>query len=160
MEQASRRVADRVEDHLAEAERVVASFEARLALGLVDAEQPAAVAAALLAELAPRPEVTELSLTYGRALGYYAKGDAGHEPGELRLAPEGRGQVAAIRSGGALLVRQVLETGGAWRAETRPATGGATARAAAADPTAHDTFVTPARQDQRGHTDWSDLSFA
>src|SRR5947207_2962955 len=112
MERASRRVTDQIEAHLGEAERVVGSFEARLGAHLVQPKDPLDVQRALVAEMvtsaasdraAARASVSEVSFTYGRADGYH--------DGQLRLRPEGRGQVTVSRDGGVLWGRRVFQSG-------------------------------------------------
>jgi adenylate cyclase len=149
MEQAALRVTGAVEDHLAEAERVLASFEARRGLRVE-------LGAALAAELGPHPQVAAIALTYGKALGYW---DEGEHAGELHLAPDERGEVAVIRTGDQLVVRRVFaDKAGKWRAERRSAGGALLGVDEAEDPTAALTFVSPARRDQRNRALWSDLS--
>src|SRR4051812_33650407 len=63
MERASQRFTGQISDHLREAEQVVASFEARLAAGLVQADDPTDLMRALVGEVAPHPDVAEISFT-------------------------------------------------------------------------------------------------
>jgi len=149
MERASARVTDQIEEHLREAERVVTSFEARLTVGLVQVNAPADLERALVAELAPHPDVTEVSFTYARSTGPH--------DGELTLAPDGRGQVTVARQGAALSARRVSGAGGSFTAERRTLWGGEVQREAASDPTAADTFTGPLGAEARGKTLWSDL---
>ena len=166
MRQSSRRVAERVEGHLGDAERLLASLESAARLGVLTAEtgEPALVGA-----LGGHPQVTDVTFTYGRAIGVYEADEAPHEAGELRLAPGESGQVSVTRVStddvGGLVVRRILPSADGWRAlETRIADDGTRMPAgdgpvAARDPTTHPTFTTPSRPAFRGRALWSDLAF-
>jgi adenylate cyclase len=151
----SQRVSDAIEDHLREAERVVAAFEARAAEGLVRVDEPAGALTGLLSELAGHPEVSALSLTHGQADGFFMRDEAGHEAGEARLQQAGRWQVSVARAAGGRTTTVVSGAGQGWQARVQRA-GMATVQAAT-DPTLDPTFVTPARAEWRGRTLWSDL---
>jgi adenylate cyclase len=135
----SQRVSEAIENHLAEAERVIAALEAKVGAGLVTVGDPPRALAALQAELAGHPDVSTLSLTHARPDGSYERDEGPHRAGELRLRAEDRWQVSAARS-----ITGVTTTA------VTPAQSGV-------DPTAEDTFVSPARPDQKGRTLWSDL---
>jgi adenylate cyclase len=134
----SQRVSDAIENHLAEAEHVVDAFEAKVAAGLVTIDNPAAATRALRTELVGHPDVSALSLTRGVADGVYDRREGERHPGDVRLRPEGRWQVLVVQAGG-------VTTATTTRADDT------------VDPTTEDTFVTPARPDQKGRTSWSDL---
>jgi adenylate cyclase len=93
-----------------------------------------------------------VSFTFARGRGY--------EDGELRLAPDGRGQVTVLRQGDALVGRRIFLLDGQWQSEQRTLWGGAVTVAPASDPTELDTFTGPAGQAARGRMLWSDLFFA
>jgi adenylate cyclase len=154
----SRRVSDALEDHLADAERVIAAFEAKRAAGLVSIDDPQEAGAALLAELTGRERISALSLTRAQTDGIYAAGGDGHDPGDARLARRGRWQVSVARGARAPAVMTVTEDGDHWEARER--IGQTTIVGEASDPTAHATFTSPSRPDQKGRTLWSDLSSA
>jgi adenylate cyclase len=137
--ESSQRVSDAIQNHLAEAERVIAAFEAKVAGGLVSVGEPATAVTALRLELAGHPDVSALSLTRGQADGFYEKAQPGHKVGEVRLREAGRWRASVLR-----------RAGGISTAITIAAPGGV-------DPTQEDTFVSPARPDQKGRTLWSDL---
>ncbi len=158
MTEVSQRITDGIEDHLGEAERVVGSFEAELAAGLIQIDDPEAASAALLAELTRSDDVSALSLTRGESDGFYAAAEGDHEALEVRLLPRGRWQVSAARAAGGTRVTTIAGEGGRW--EARVLRGGSASVQPADDPTLHPTFVSPARADEKGHTLWSDLSFA
>lgn len=167
MRQASRRVTERTEGHLAEAERLLASFERQADLGIVDRARLETIEAALIGELASHPRVTEATLTYGRAIGVYAEHDGPHDAGELRMAPGESGQISIARVGAetdaGVLVRHTWQTGAAWKAEEHRLPYETTAHPAsppAIDPTTHATFTVPTRKDLRGRALWSDLSYS
>jgi len=166
MRHASRRVAERLEAHLGEAERLVTALEAQAALGLLTAEAADRV---LVGALGGQPHVADITFTFGRAIGTYAEDEALHETGDLRLDAAGSGQISVSRAAAdtdaGLLVRRVLPSPLGWRADEQwvagdgtrspvePVTGGA------ADPTTHPSFTTPSRPEFRGRALWSDLSF-
>jgi adenylate cyclase len=165
MEELSRRATDQIEDHLAEAERALAAVEAPLGWGVIDARAPAAIEASLLAALGGSSDVALVAFTGARAAGVFAADQDDHEAGELRLAPEGRFQVAVERDGGnAILVHATHAEAASFVTRTR--TLGARVGLApaaprpAADPTRHDTFTVPSRPDRRGQLLWSDLAYA
>jgi adenylate cyclase len=167
MGQASRRVNERIAGHLGEAERLLASFESEIALGLVAPERLETVEPALLAALTAYPHVTLVTFTWGRAEGSYAADEGEHEAGELRLAPEGRMQISVGREGapGAqeIVVRHAVFDGRAWRAAVRRVPADAEPRSdepPAVDPTAIATFTVASRPDNRGRALWSDLAYA
>jgi hypothetical protein len=60
MRQASRRVTERLDEHLGEAERLVAALESQAALGLVTMET---IEPVLLGALGGHPHVTDVTLT-------------------------------------------------------------------------------------------------
>jgi adenylate cyclase len=169
MRQASRRVTERLDEHLGEAERLVAALEAQAALGLIDMDT---IEPVLLGTLGGHPHVTDVTFTYGTALGTYARDEPPHDAGDLRIARAGAGQVSVSRAArdqdGALLLRRVRPDGAAWREEmvrvARDGTRTALAAAAAGavpplDPTTHPTFTTPSRPEYRDRALWSDLAF-
>jgi len=167
MTQASRRVTDRIEEHLGEAERLLESFEWQAALGLVDPARVETVEASLIGELASHSRVTEVTLTYGRAIGRHEHDEGPWEAGDLKLAPDQAGQLSVSRVGAesdaGVGVRRVWQTGGRWLAEERRLpyeTSPHPAEAPAIDPTTHATFTVPSREVHRGHALWSDLSYS
>ena len=160
MRQASARVTERIEDHLGEAERTVAGLESEAAAGLLT---PATSEAVLVDTLAAHADVTDVTFTWGSAIGVYEQDEGAHEAGDLRLAPKHTGQVSVARSGAALLVRRSVPHDEDWVVETRriPADDGPpAAEVAVPDPTLHPTFTVPSRPEEHGHALWSDLSYA
>jgi adenylate cyclase len=165
MAQASRRIAERLEGHLGEAERVVASIEEQLRLGVVSTAVPETIEPALIAALIAHEHVTEVTLTIGRAVGTYADRDGVHDPGDLRLADEGRAQVSVARQAPTpgIAVRRLAFEDGAWIATLRQLPSAEAVRdtaTAPADPTHHATFTVPARREFHGQALWSDLAYA
>ncbi|MBI2964504.1 MAG: adenylate/guanylate cyclase domain-containing protein [Deltaproteobacteria bacterium] len=167
MGQASRRVTERIEAHLSEAERLVESFEWQVDLGLVDTDRLATIESALIGELTSHPRVTEATLTYGRAVGVYEADDDPHDAGDLRLAPGRSGQVSVSRVGAesdaGVVVRRLRQSGRRWLAEERRLpyeTAPHPAAAPAIDPTVHATFTVPSRAEHRRRALWSDLSYS
>lgn len=159
MLEVSRRITLAIDGHLAEAEEVVGAFEATLSAGLLDLDGPEAARVALLAELTRHRAVGALSLTQGRFEGFYAQDDGEHEKGEARLQAAGRWQVSVARGAEGVTVSTTAGEGGRFETRVISAAGSSTVRRSD-DPTRHPTFVSPAREDERGHTLWSDLSFA
>jgi adenylate cyclase len=167
MTQASRRVTDRVEAHLGEAERLLDSFEWQATLGTIDTARTGSVEAALLGELASHPRVTEITLTFGRETGRYEHDEGPWEAGDLRLAPGEAEQVSVSRVGAesdaGANVRRVWQRGGRWVAEERRLpyeTSPHPVEAPFLDPTTHATFTVPSRAVHRGRALWSDLSYS
>jgi adenylate cyclase len=170
MRQASRRVTERLDDHLAEAERLVATIETQAALGLVTEDS---VESVLLGGLGGHPDVADVSLTYGRAVGTYDRDEPPHDAGDLRLAADGAGQVsiarATAREGGTMMIRRLTQAADGWRAvatwvapdgtRTVAETPPGVSPPIVADPTLHPTFTTPSRSEFRGRALWSDLAF-
>jgi adenylate cyclase len=167
MRQATRRVTERMEGHLGEAERLVESFAWQADLGLVDPNRLESVESALIGEITSHPQVTEVTFTYGRAVGRYEHDDGPHDAGDLKLASDGSGQVSVARVGAGsdagLVVRRVRQEGGRWLAEERRLpyeTSPHPAGPPAIDPTIHATFTVPSREEFRGRALWSDLSYS
>jgi adenylate cyclase len=167
MRQASRRVTERIEGHVGDAERLVESFAWQADLGLVDPGRLESVESALIGEITSHPQVTEVTLTYGRAVGRYEHDDGPHDAGDLKLSREGSGQVSVARVGAGsdagLVVRRQRQEGGRWLAEERRLpyeTSPHPAAPAAVDPTIHATFTVPSREEYRGRALWSDLSYS
>ncbi len=71
MGQAARRVTERIESHLGEAENLLASFDWQADLGLLDPGDLPSLEALLIGEVTSHPRVTEVTFTYGRAIGRY-----------------------------------------------------------------------------------------
>ena len=167
MRQASRRVTERIEGHLGEAERLLESFAWQADLGLVDPARLDTVESSLIGELTSHPQVTEVTLTYGRAVGRYEHDDGPHDAGDLKLAPDQSGQVSVARVGAGsdagVVVRRLWQVGSRWQAEERRLpyeTSPHTAAPPAVDPTIHATFTVPSREEHRGRALWSDLSYS
>jgi adenylate cyclase len=157
MGQASRQVTEAVQNHLAEAERVVGGFEAKLAQRLVDADDPTSASLALLSELAGRPDVSGITLTRAQADGFYEAATEGHDAGDARLSPGERWQASVMRSAGG--VSRAITTAHDGRWQQRTFAPGATAPLVsdASDPTDQFTFKSPASRAWRGRLLWSDL---
>ncbi len=167
MRQASRRVTERVEGHLGEAERLLESFAWQTDLGLVDPARLDTVESSLIGELTSHPQVTEVTLTYGRAVGRYEHDDGPHDAGDLKLSPDQSGQVSVARVGAGsdagVVVRRLWQVGSRWQAEERRLPYETSPHAAAppaVDPTIHATFTVPSREEHRGRALWSDLSYS
>ncbi|MEO7435124.1 MAG: adenylate/guanylate cyclase domain-containing protein, partial [Candidatus Binatia bacterium] len=168
MRQASRRVTERIDEHLGEAERLVAVLDAQAALGIVTTETAETV---VLGALGGHPHVTDVTLTYGQGIGTWDHDEPPHDAGDLRLAPTGAGQVSGSRptagQAGAVLIRRLGPTTEGWHATaTWVMPDGArvldppnAVRDATTDPTTHPTFTVPARPEFRGRALWSDLAF-
>lgn len=166
MRQASRRVAERLEEHLGEAERLVTALESDAGLGLLTADTADSV---LVGAVAAHPQVADVTFTYGRATGIQERDDPPHEAGDLRLEPAASGQVSVTRAASdtsaGLLVRRLTPSPRGWRAtEHWIASDGTRTSAdpapdAPMDPTTHPSFTTPSRPAFRGRALWSDLAF-
>lgn len=150
-ETASRRVALAVAASLGEAEEAVRSLERQIDAGVVRADDPLSVEAALLRPLLDDPHLAEVALTRGRT---------------VRRGPE---QVSVYRlPSGALETRRTREEGGRFVSDVRrrpsgvaTLTGAPFTRDAAAfdDPTRHATFETTAAPENAGRLLWSDLHY-
>lgn len=167
MGQASQRVTERIEGHLSEAERLLDSFDWQADLGLLDTARLETVESSLIGELTSHPRVTEVTLTYGRAIGVYERDDGPHDAGDLKLSPDQSGQVSVSRVGAGsdagVVVRHLWQVGGRWLAEEHRLpyeTSPHSAAAPAVDPTLHATFTVPSRTEHRGRALWSDLSYS
>lgn len=167
MGQASQRVTERIEGHLSEAERLLDSFDWQADLGLLDTARLETVESSLIGELTSHPRVTDVTLTYGRAIGVYERDDGPHDAGDLKLSPDQSGQVSVSRVGAGsdagVVVRHLWQVGGRWLAEEHRLpyeTSPHSAAAPAVDPTLHATFTVPSRTEHRGRALWSDLSYS
>jgi adenylate cyclase len=167
MAQASRRVTERIEAHLGEAENLLASFDWQADLGLLDPGDLPSLEASLVGEVTSHPRVTEVTLTYGQAIGRYERDEAPYDAGDLKLAPDQSGQVSISRVGAesdtGIVVRRAWQEGGRWHATERRLPYEITPHAAtppAVDPTAHATFTVPSLERHRGRALWSDLAYS
>jgi adenylate cyclase len=167
MAQASRRVTERIEAHLGEAENLLASFDWQADLGLLDPGNLPSLEASLIGEVTSHPRVTEVTLTYGQAIGRYERDEAPYDAGDLKLAPDQSGQVSVSRVGAesdtGISVRRAWQEGGRWLATQRRLPYEVTPHATTpppVDPTAHATFTVPSRERHRGRALWSDLSYS
>ncbi len=168
MRQASRRASERIDEHLGEAERLLAALESQTALGLVSTGTADDLEPVLLGALAGHPRVTDVTFTYGTALGTYEHDEAPHDAGDLRIAAASGGQVSVARASGTagLVLRRLRPGPEGWRATTTAiATDGTRTRLPSPadttpiDPTTHPTFTVPSRPEYRGRALWSDLAF-
>ncbi|HEX4417730.1 MAG TPA: adenylate/guanylate cyclase domain-containing protein [Kofleriaceae bacterium] len=171
---ASLRVQARIEGHLAEAEAAVAELERRLAAGDCAPGDPVAVESCLYAGAAANANLSEVTFTAARRVGFTAQGAP-------VLAPEGRWQVSVFRETAARDTRictRRTEPGaaGGFAATTRcrapervlldapaaptPAEIRSPVPATADDPTQHPTFQTPASRAVAAGLVWTDLSYA
>ena len=167
MGQAARRVTERIESHLAQAENLLASFDWQADLGLLEQGDLPSLEALLIGEVTSHPRVTEVTFTYGRAIGRYEAIDGPHDAGDLKLAPDQSGQVSVSRVGAesdtGIVVRRAWQEKGRWLATERRLPYETTPHSAtppAVDPTTHPTFTVPSLQRQRGRALWSDLSYS
>lgn len=169
MRQASLRVTERLDGHLGEAERLIAALESQATRGLIG---PDTIEPVLLGALGGPSPLTDVTFTYGTAVGTYERDEPPHDAGDLRLSRAGAGQVAVSRTATdgdeTLLLRRVRPGRDGWQAETiavgrdgtrtSPPTTPA-ADGSSPDPTRHPTFTTPSRPEFRGRALWSDLAF-
>ena len=95
MRQASRRITERLDAYLGDAEQVVTALESQAALGLL---KPDTIEPALLGALAGHPQITDVTLTYGAPIGVYERDEPPHDAGDLRLAPGRSGQLSVART--------------------------------------------------------------
>ena len=166
-DQASREIAGRIATFLEPAPETVAQFQREVSSGLVEARDPRSVEQALFKLLLANPNLGEVTLTYAERTGYDADGNA-----QLTATP--RGQITAARSIAAdgesqVWTRHIFQESGGFVSELRAPekraqflarppvreTGGVPD-----DPTAHLTFLTPAREGFRGRLLWSDLHWS
>jgi adenylate cyclase len=149
--QTSRHLVDRISRHLGQAEVAVSGIERRVQAGLVRPGDGQTVARMLLGELLENDALTELTVTHPA------------------------GQVSVYRGAEGVVLRTVDRQGSGWRARRgqlgangihagppgAPEVQTATEETGPVeDPTAHDTYRTPALPELRGRALWSDLSFA
>jgi adenylate cyclase len=159
---AARHVAELVRRELGIARDALEGVERRIHLGVVDANDSAAVEAALFAEVADRPRLAEATFTRATRRGF--DGD-----GYSVLLPE-RWQVSVFRppaGDGAIVTRRTRSEAGHFVADVRARAAGAPLLGAelvpageVPDPAKHRTFSTLASQALRGRTAWSDLHYS
>jgi adenylate cyclase len=163
-EQASREIGERIVRFLSTAPDTVAALQRQIKLGLVDSDDPKAVESALFMLLLGENNIGEITFTRAEQTGF-------DERGAIQLAETPRWQLSVVRSGtdrngeqlwsryvyqentNFVADRRVLEPGGSplFRRETK---------SAAADPTSHLTFTTPASKDFQDQLLWSDLHWS
>jgi len=163
---ASREIGERVTSFLARAPDAVEQFQQEVDQGLVDARDPQAVEPALLALLLSARDITEITLTYGKKMGFA-------EDGELQLAATPRGQVSVVRGlsdkeEARFWSRHVHQENGAFVADRRECEAASRfsmlplrrESGVISDPTSHATFTTPASKSFSGRLLWSDLHWS
>ena len=161
--QASSVISERITQFLNEAPETTWQFQREVEQGLLDPHDGHSVEPALISLLLADSDLGELTFTYGEELGFDASGD-------VKLAPEPRGQWSVIRLGeDRERCRHVYQEHGVFVADRRDL-GAKTAFASVPwmreaggdlpDPTTHLTFTTPARQDFHGRPLWSDLHWS
>ncbi|MBA3960418.1 MAG: hypothetical protein H0X40_00755 [Chthoniobacterales bacterium] len=164
---ASREISERVAGFLAKAPAAAAQFQEETDRGLVNAGDPLAVESALFVLLLSTPDISEATFTYGKQMGF-------DQNGLLQLAPAPRGQVSVVRASSSkdddrFWSRQLQQENGAFVADRRELNAGSSFSTAPLrresgekipDPTAHATFITPARKDFSGQLLWSDLHWS
>ncbi len=164
---ASREIGERVTSFLAKAPDAVEQFQREIDQGLMDARNLQAIEPALLALLLSTRDITEITLTYGKKMGF-------DEEGALQLAATPRGQMCAMRASSdkeedRFWSRHIYQENGAFVADRRECE--TTSRFSAvpprresgaviSDPTLHATFSTPARRNFSGRLLWSDLHWS
>jgi len=164
---ASREIGERVTSFLAKAPDAVKQFQEEVDQGLFDARDPQAIEPALLALLLSAVDITEITLTYGKRVGFA-------EDGALQLAATPRGQVSVVRGlsdkkEARFWSRHIHQENGVFvsdRRECEAASRFSTlpvrreSGAVISDPTSHATFTTPARENFSGRLLWSDLHWS
>jgi len=163
---ASQTIADRVRNYLSQAEGAWEKIENQIKHGTIDPQNPLSLESGLFSALLSDKNLAELTLTYGKPLGYDDKGF-------IQLAKNGRGQISAYRvlqetgsPENGLLTRSLHFDGQKFASELRrcppnenflsaPLTPEKNAHVA--DPTQHLTFKTPARLQHQKKLLWSDL---
>jgi adenylate cyclase len=162
---AGRRIEDRVNAHLAPAEQSLEALERDIRSGTVDASDRRSLEAALFSHVLNTPNLAELTLTRARRAGFA-------DDGAIVLEPAGREQISVYRvlEGGAdrLVTRVVSQAGAEWNVAVRDRRAGSglldtpmtSTKSAAADPTEHPTFATPASRALYGEVVWSDLHWS
>ena len=114
---------ERIESHLAQAESLLASFDWQADLGLLDPSDLPSLEASLIGEVTSHPRVTEVTFTYGHAIGRYEANDGPHDAGDLKMAPDQSGQVSVSRVGAesdtGIVVRRAWQEKGRWLATER-----------------------------------------
>jgi adenylate cyclase len=166
-DEASREIGERVTSFLAKAPDAVEQFQQEVDQGLVDARDPQAVEPALLALLLSARDITEITLTYGKEIGFA-------EDGALQLAATPRGQVSVVRAlsdkeEARFWSRHIHQENGAFVADRRECEASSRfstlplrreAGPVISDPTLHATFSTPASENFSGRLLWSDLHWS
>ena len=166
-ERASREIGERVAGFLSVAPNAVLQFQQQVSRGLVDGADLESIERALLALLLSKPDLGELTLTFGTKIGF-------DENGAMILAKSPRGQLSAVRAQDAsgsegIWYRQVYQENGKFFADRRvvppdkpfgPSPSRRDTGETVPDPTLHLTFITPAREDLYGQLLWSDLHWS
>jgi len=163
---ASKRVKERVERYLGQAETAVAALERDLRAGACPLAAADAIESCLFATAAENPNLSEVTFTHARRIGF---GD----DGEPRVAPEATWQTSVFRdrtAGGAqLCTRRTEREDGRFVARVRcrqpervllAAPEARRIEGEIADPAAHLTFTTLASRGRSGRLIWTDLSYS
>src|SRR5919201_2164099 len=158
---AARRIEAHVAVELSGAARAVSDVEAALRLGVLSADDPRGIEAALFEELLRNDHLSEVTFTRANRRGFDGDGGA-----LLDRSP--RWQVSLFRPGGPRIATRVTRSKGAGfvvELRDRPENGALDSvplveRGTGADPTSHLTFQTPASRAQDGIPVWTDLSWA
>jgi adenylate cyclase len=161
----SQRIGALVEDSLYEAQRCLEDLETRIRHGALDPGDRASVEAGLFAAVLANPQLSEVTLTRGRQLGF-------DEDGDIRLASEGGWQLSVVRLPGAadapLVTRYTFLERGAYARDLRRREPGVRLDAAPLrrqdgivdDPTEHATFRTTTSRRFHGQVLWTDLHYS
>jgi adenylate cyclase len=159
------RIVDQVSAYLNQAGTTAQDVERLVRLGVVRADDPAAVEAALFAQVASKPDLAEATFTRADIAGYAPSGDP-------LVVPARRVETSVLRvgDGGApiLLTRRVREQASTFAREERRRVAGGTldsvpfvhTSGVADDPTTSLTFQGAAHEANRGTVLWSDLHYS
>jgi len=173
--EASREIADRVMVYLSQAEQVLKQIEDQISHNTMNPHDTPSLESGLFSILLSNKNVAELTLTYGKMLGYDPEG-------KIRLTENGRGQLSVFRflygkgegrmekqsstSQDCLLTRRIYFEGRRCVSDLRDRPVDCKFSSAPLlrekdvcppDPTGHLTFTTPASRDYHGRLLWSDL---
>lgn len=163
---ASRELAEKVTSYLDLAQKIEDSFQDEINHQVFNPKDMIAVETTLFSSLLTNENLSEISFTYGEKTGYDAEGN-------ILLAPMGRGEMSLFRasseSSSPIDTRYTHEENGQWVVELRARSAqndlfstplSQEKTSAAADPTTHLTFMTPASKEYEGQNIWSDLHWS
>ena len=109
---ASRQLAEKVTDYLAQVQKIVDSFQADINHEVFNPKDPIALETFLFASILTNPHLSEISLTYGKKTGYDVDGN-------IVLAPNDRGEMSLFRTSGSINTLYIYQKKRQWFSKER-----------------------------------------